>query len=277
MCIDSQVKPILRWAGGKSWLIPRLRGVIPNYVNRYIEPFAGSAALFLDLIKRAHNVSEYYLSDLNKELIDTYTTLRHNPEAVIKCLKNLENTIDCYYKTREQISGDIYETAARFIFLNRTCFNGLYRVNKHNVFNVPYGNKSYRVLFDFDNLRVFSELLKKAYLAHLDFSDTLEFITPTSLVFLDPPYTVAHQNNNFVKYNQKLFSWDDQLRLAEYIQSLKRIGAKFIMTNASHLSTEQLFSGLGTAVQVQRHSVIGSKPQYRKKVEELIITNLHWR
>lgn len=275
--VDCAVKPVLRWAGGKSWLIPKIRDLIPAEANSYIEPFVGSAALFLDLIKRKNGFTEFYLSDINKELVVTYTTLRDNCESVIKHLQTFENTPECYYQTRGSIPCNTYEAAARFIYLNRTCFNGLYRVNKHNQFNVPFGNKSYRLLFDYDNIRHFSKLLKRANISHMDFSQTIDFVSHTSFVFLDPPYTVAHQNNNFVKYNQNLFSWNDQIRLAEFIQSIKRKGAKFIMTNASHVSTEHLFSSLGYVVHIQRHSVIGSKPQYRKEVEEMIVTNLEWR
>jgi DNA adenine methylase len=167
--------------------------------------------------------------------------------------------------------------AARFIYLNRTCFNGLYRVNLKGEFNVPYGFKNYRQLFDFNKLRRVSKLLKPTILRCYDFSASLEHVKSGDLVFLDPPYTATHIVNGFTKYNEKLFTSQDQERLASFVREIRKRGAYYILTNSRHDSIRELFGKIDTPVIVTRASVIGGKRARRGIIEEYVFTNVRQR
>jgi len=264
-------KPILRWAGGKSWLVKHLDRFLPKTFNNYHEPFLGSGAIFFNL--RPGNKS--FLSDVNSELINAHSQIREDPDGVLQVLERFRNTVDDYYQIRETTSSSPTEKAARFIFLNRTCFNGLYRVNREGEFNVPYGFKSYKQLFDPDRFRRLSELLKHATLWCGDFEDSLSNVREGDLVFLDPPYTVSHIKNGFVKYNDKLFSWGDQKRLVSFIEKVRSRGARYILTNANHESIRDLFGRKDTPITVCRSNVIGGRGAARGTIEEYVFTNVN--
>lgn len=166
------------------------------------------------------------------------------------------------------------EKAARFLYLNRTCFNGIYRVNMRGEFNVPYGKNEYKDLFEFERFRRASEIFQTANLFCDDFWSSLKNVDKGDLVFLDPPYTVSHIKNGFIQYNEKLFSWVDQKRLAEYIFELKKKKAFYILTNAKHEAVESLFGTIDRPVSVSRASLIGGKKAKRGTIEEYIFTNV---
>ena len=166
-----------------------------------------------------------------------------------------------------------HENAAKFIYLNRTGFNGIYRVNLSGTYNVPYGHKSYKQLFDFDNLRLVSKVLKKAEIRTSDFEEGSELIRAGDFVFLDPPYTVTHIKNGFIKYNEKLFSWNDQIRLSKFIESIKLRGAYYLLTNAKHKAVADLFGVLDEPITVNRSSVVGGKNARRGLIQEYLFTN----
>jgi len=264
-------KPILRWAGGKSWLVKQLDRFLPKTFNNYHEPFLGGGSIFFSL--RLGN--ESFLSDVNSDLINAHSQIRDDPDGVLHVLGGFRNTVDDYYRIREMVFSSLIEKAAQFIFLNRTCFNGLYRVNREGRFNVPYGFKDYKLLFDPDKFRRLSGLLRHATLWCGDFEDSLSNVREGDLVFLDPPYTVSHTKNGFVKYNEKLFSWGDQKRLASFIEKVRSRGASYILTNARHESIRTLFGQKDTPTSVCRTNVIGGRGAVRGPIEEYVFTNVN--
>ena len=261
-------KPFLRWAGGKTWLLKHLGELLPaEGFNNYHEPFLGGASIFLALNPRFS-----YLSDLNEELIETYETLRDMPEQVIACLSEHVNEEDYYYQLRESSLSNPVERAAKFIYLNQTSFNGIYRVNLNGKYNVPFGHRSKNFL-EPEKLRQVSERLHSVKFQKGDFSIILENVQENDLVFLDPPYTVSHNNNGFIKYNHKLFSLDDQIRLSEVIDEIKNRGAYYILTNAAHKKIKDIFEKGDALFTKSRASLIGGALAQRGATEEYIFTN----
>lgn len=164
----------------------------------------------------------------------------------------------------------LIDKAARFIYLNRTCWNGLYRVNKNGEFNVPIGTKS-EVIMENDDFPQTSSLLNNCTLVSQDFSRSIKTADDKTFLFIDPPYTVKHNNNNFRKYNEELFSWEDQVRLRDCLLEAKKIGAKIMVCNADHPSIIKLYSGFGSIKRVGRHSILSGKPEFRSKTTEIVI------
>lgn len=237
--------------------------------NDYHEPFLGGASIFLSV----NPTKKAFLSDLNKELINTYLTLKTDPEEIIKILKTYKNTEEFYYNLRDKKYEDPIEQAARFIYLNQTSFNGIYRVNLNGVYNVPYGYRA-KDFLEADKLRLVSLRLKKATLYHGDFAVSKQRIKKNDLVFLDPPYTVSHNNNGFIKYNQKLFSLDDQKRLSDLIDFIKTIGAYYILTNAAHRTIKDLFEKGDRLLIKNRANLIGGTNAERGQTSEYVFTNV---
>jgi DNA adenine methylase len=234
----------------------------------------GGAAVYLFLKKNNFINGKDYLSDLNPDLINCYRQLRNNYSHLKKLLLRYKNSEEFYYRIRKSIPNDNIRKAANFLYLNRTSFNGIFRVNLKGEYNVPFGFKSYKQLFDFETLDDTRKILRNSKLKVCDFQDTLSNIQENDLVFIDPPYTIAHNHNGFIKYNQKLFSWEDQLRLLEYIRLLNKANAFFILTNAAHKSILNLFENDSEVKKLSRPSLIGGKGAQRKHVEELIFTNI---
>lgn len=267
----SNIQPFIRWAGGKSWLISHLNSIIKNLDYRnYYEPFLGGGAIFFSLQPR-HNS---YLSDINSELIDSYISIRDNPNEVIEILKSYTNSESEYYRIRALEPKNTIERTARFLYLNQTSFNGLYRVNRQGKYNVPYGFRQ-NWKYDYERLHIASQELQRVKINCEDFSKKKYRIKEGDLVFLDPPYTVSHNNNGFIEYNQKLFSLEDQKRLSKYIDFIKRKGAYYILTNAAHNSIREIFSKDGDSLTpLDRHSLIGGKNAKRSLISEFIFTNI---
>jgi DNA adenine methylase len=263
-------KPFLRWAGGKTWLLKGLSKHIPTSYNNYHEPFLGGGSVFFFL--NPNNLS--FLSDSNAELVNAFIQVKENVEDVIKVLKEYKNTKDNYYLIREKSYRNKVKQAARFIFLNRTGFNGIYRVNLKGKYNVPYGFKNYKNNFDFNLFRSASKSLENTKISSADFELTLGNIYEGDFVFIDPPYTVSHIKNGFIKYNEKLFSWEDQERLANYVNQIIEKGAYYLLTNAKHDSVENLYSQIEKPISVNRFSVIGGKNAKREPIQEFLFTNV---
>jgi DNA adenine methylase len=264
------IKPFLRWAGGKTWLLKHIKQITGNIkFNNYHEPFLGGGAVFFSntLIKIA------FLSDLNEELINTYQVIKENPEEVISILKTYDNNEDFYYYLRKEKPIDKKVCAARFIYLNHTSFNGIYRVNKNGDYNVPYGFRNVDYIEE-EKIRSASSALQKANIFHGDFIDSLDNIKSGDLVFLDPPYTVSHNNNGFIKYNKTLFSLEDQIRLSKFIDSVKDKGAYYILTNAAHKIILEIFEKGDYCYELSRTSLIGGDKAKRGVVSEYIFTNI---
>lgn len=267
------VKPFLRWAGGKNWFIKHIDRFLPRDFNNYFEPFLGGASIFIHLSEQDLLKGNIYLSDSNDSLINTYKALRDNPNELVQELHKFKNNKETYYSVRSHKYTDEISSAAQFIYLNRTSFNGIYRVNKRGEYNVPFGSKNYQVLFDIENLLNFSSITKRADFSCADFENIKPLIKKGDFVFVDPPYTVAHGKNGFIKYNQKLFAWTDQIRLKNFLDDINNLGAYYLLTNAAHDSILELFSNNHKIYELERPCVIGSIPEKRKKVTEYIFTN----
>jgi DNA adenine methylase len=260
--------PFLKWAGGKRWLVDHVRDIMPTAYDRYVEPFLGGGALFFSLCP-----PRALLADINFQLIETYRAIQEDWIEVQRKLEvhQISHSREYYYEERSKKRRTAYGRAAQLIYLNRTCWNGLYRVNLAGRFNVPIGTKT-SVLMDADNFEEVAKRLKRAVLLCEDFEQILQQCGAGDFVFVDPPYTVKHNVNGFVKYNETLFSWDDQVRLQGAIVSAKARGAKVLMTNADHSSVRQLYRGVGTLRSLERASVLAGDAQYRARVSELVLT-----
>ena len=259
-------RPFLRWAGSKRSLIHKFVDVIPTTYNRYYEPFLGSGSLFFLLQPRTA-----FLSDLCSDLIDTYAALRDNPIAIRRYLSPLTPTKECYYNVRNNRSNGRFRYAAEFIYLNHTCWNGLYRVNLSGQFNVPFGAPKPNQKPDIANLMACSSSLqaKSIRLRCCDFEAATASCKRDDLVFFDPPYVTSHNNNGFIDYNHKLFSWDDQIRLRDHAVKLANLGAKVIITNADHPEVKILYQDF-ESVMINRNSTLASKSSARKMTSEQV-------
>lgn len=269
-------KPFLRWAGGKKWFSKHLQNLLPSKVVNYHEIFLGSGSVFFNL------PNDYYtsarLSDTNRDLINAFQQVKSNCAEVISILKSFQNTEKFYYSLRDKYDEKSKAfNAARLIFLNKTGFNGIYRVNSDGRFNVPYGFRKSVDFVDEQNLIQVRKRLKNVTLKTLDFEHALENIQDGDLVFIDPPYTVAHENNGFIAYNQKLFSIDDQVRLAKATEKIHEKGAYFILTNAAHKSIKSIYENCGLRIEVTRMSLIGGSGAKRELITEYIFTNCNYR
>lgn len=266
------IEPFVRWAGGKTWLIPHMPDILGDVqIEHYHEPFLGGGAIFF----ATEHKKKSYLSDANPHLINAYIQVRDNPEDVIEIFQELPNTENDYYRIRSEMTeANTAENAARFIYLNQTSFNGLYRVNRDGRYNVPYG---FRVawIYHADRIRSASAKLQNTRIEIGDFEINKYRIKPKDLVFLDPPYTVSHNNNGFIQYNQTLFSLDDQYRLKRFVEYIKQKGAYYILTNAAHETIRDIFLSQGDRiVELQRNSLIGGKNAAREQISEYIFTNI---
>ncbi|MGJ1190761.1 DNA adenine methylase [Sphingobacterium siyangense] len=263
----NKITPFLKWAGGKRWLTEKIIDYLPESYNKYIEPFLGSGAVFFSLEPKTS-----ILSDVNQSLIITYNTIKEDHVAVYNRLleHSKKHCSNYYYEIRNQISQDKIELAARFIYLNRTCFNGLYRVNLKGQFNVPIGSKD-KVILETDNFKKIADALANSEIINSDFEFVIDQAMEGDLVYIDPPYTVKHNNNGFVKYNEQMFTWADQVRLSEAIKRASNRGAHVILSNADHESIRDLYS-FGKICSLSRNSVIASDPLNRGKYSELLVT-----
>ncbi|MBX3709429.1 MAG: Dam family site-specific DNA-(adenine-N6)-methyltransferase [Gammaproteobacteria bacterium] len=262
-----QAKPFLKWAGGKRWLASSYIHLFPETYERYIEPFVGGGAVFFHL-----SPSEAVLGDINQELIETYSAIKTNWRKVVEILSRHQkkHSHDYYYRVRSLVPSSKIERAARFIYLNRTCWNGLYRVNLSGEFNVPIGTKT-TVISDDDDFESWSKKLRQAKLIQSDFEILVNEAKKNDLLFVDPPYTVTHNFNGFIKYNERLFSWQDQERLFHALCRAKSRGVKIIATNAFHESICLLYSKKFELIEAKRFSGISGDSSYRKSIEEYII------
>lgn len=266
---NEHAKPFLKWAGGKRRLLPYLIECVPKYYNNYYEPFLGGGSLFF-----AIKPQNAYLSDLNSDLINTYTQIKNNVDLVIRYLRTMKYGTKSYDRIREMKYKSPAKRAAKFIYLNKTCWNGLYRVNKAGNFNVPIGRYTNPTICNRHHLRYVSRILKNAYLRSADFEEVIKSTKQNDLIYFDPPYTTSHKNNNFIEYNAQLFSPEDQERLHKTAIVCHTKGCKIIISNADHKFITNLYKDkVFHIIPVKRRSVIAAKVEKRKEVTELIITN----
>lgn len=263
--------PFLKWPGGKRWLVssdqlPKL----PKF-DRYIEPFLGGGAMFFHL-----RPDVALLSDLNSDLIELYEVMRDHPRDLRSAMADHQalHAKDHYYAVRGSVPVDPVGRAARFLYLNRTCWNGLYRVNLRGEFNVPIGTKS-AVLTKDDDFSLISAALQNHQITCCDFEETVDNAGLGDLLFVDPPYTVQHNMNGFVKYNEKIFQWADQIRLRDAVSRAANRGAAVIVTNADHSCIQTLYSDVGEYSQLTRATVLAGAGGRRGATSEaLFVANL---
>ena len=261
-------KPILKWAGGKTQMLGELMPRVPTTYGRYIEPFFGGGALFFSL--KPENA---IIADSNPELINMYLQVAHHVDDVIECLQKYENTSEMFYEVRSLDRQTLpkAEAAARTIYLNKTCFNGLYRVNRSGQFNTPFGKYKNPKICDIDALRLASEALRKADILCGDYILVLEhYAQPGDFVFLDPPYLPISENSDFKRYTKEQFYEDDHVELAKMIDTLHERGCYVILTNSNHPLVHQLYEQYKIEViQTKRHiSCHGDT----RKGEDVIVT-----
>jgi DNA adenine methylase len=262
------ILPFLKWAGGKRWLANNSAFGVPIFEGRYIEPFLGSGSIFFSLQPK-HSI----LSDVNEELVGTYGSLRDEYEKVLRHLKAhaRKHCKDYYYTVRDELKPrSSAARAARFLYLNRTCWNGLYRVNLKGKFNVPKGTKS-KVIMETDDFALVSRSLKRARLVCSDFEAVIDKAREGDFIYADPPYTVRHNMNGFIKYNEILFSWEDQRRLSFALLRASERGAKFVLSNADHESIRDLYAGAASIKTVSRASIISGDRAARGITTELLV------
>lgn len=261
----------LRWAGGKRWLIPVQRDLLAGVeVKQYHEPFLGGGAVFLGL----QPFDTAFLGDTNAELVEAFEAIRGSPDEVAEQAHALGNNEETYYRVRSSRPATTIARAARFLYLNHTSFNGIYRVTLTGVYNVPFGRREWTNVPSAEHLRQVSDRLKRTTLRVADIDHCIQAVRPSDLVFLDPPYTVAHNNNGFVKYNQHPFSFDDQVRLSRLVDSIKEAGAHYILTNAAHPSIAKLFEKGDQRRETRRRNSLGGVNAVRGEATEYLFTNL---
>ena len=259
--------PFLKWAGGKRWLTGKTAFLPTSIQGRYIEPFLGSGAVFFRL-----RPARALLSDVNAALIEVYQAIQADHERVIDYLRvhAAKHNEDYYYQVRQMTCRNEFSRAAQFIYLNRTCWNGLYRVNRQGVFNVPIGTKT-KVMLDDDDFADIARALRNSEVVVADFEQQINRAVAGDFIFADPPYTVRHKHNGFIKYNENLFKWEDQVRLRDALLRAKSRGARILLTNADHESVRSLYQSDFALTELSRYSAISGASKSRGSYSELLI------
>ena len=253
---ENDPKPFVKWAGGKKQVVKFIDQHLPDeiqenkVIKKYFEPFLGGGAVFFHLVSK-YDIKYAYLGDINKELILTYQVVQKSPEKLIEELqilsdgflpKSLEERKEFYYAVRDEFNDtsedfDKIKRASQMIFLNRTCFNGLYRVNKDGKFNVPIGTYKNPLICDKDNLRNVSKVLKDKKLVCKDYSNAEDEIDENSFVYLDPPY-LPIKENSFTNYDSKGFGLQEQIELSDFCKNIDKKDAKFLLSNSDPKNCE---------------------------------------
>lgn len=259
-------EPFLKWAGGKRWLARRPNWM-PERYRAYVEPFLGGGSVFFSL-----QPERGLLNDRNKELMNMYRVLRDHPELLRDHLQDHQkrHSEKHYYDVRSEVPSSRVERAARFLYLNRACWNGLYRVNRYGIFNVPKGTKD-KVFFETDDYIGASKALRRVKLRSTDFEKIIDKAEPEDFVFVDPPYTVKHNLNGFARYNEKIFSWSDQERLARSVERAFRRGCFVAVTNADHKSVRDLYN-FANYSPLTRSSVLAADSRKRMPITEALFS-----
>ena len=266
-----RASPFLKWVGGKSQLLPALLQHVPTHYSRYIEPFVGGGALFFEL-----QPAKAILADSNPELINCYTVVRDNVEDLIRVLQDYPYSEEFYYKLRAESPVEPIQRAARMIYLNRTCYNGLYRVNKQGQFNVPFGRYSNPVICDVERLRAASYALKNAELRCASYQETLrEIAQPGDFIYLDPPYHPVSRYSDFKRYTAAFFYEDDQRALATLVKELAERGCFILLSNSYCDFILDIYRGC-EIFEVAAKRNINKDPQKRGEVKEVLVVCGHY-
>ena len=292
------IKPFVKWAGGKGSLISQLTNFYPfelkdGIIEKYVEPFVGGGAVLIDILQK-YDVKEAYAFDINKDLINCYNVIKAKVEELIKELEIKEkNFLKLEYEDRQKYFYDIrkkynsyclkenldVKRASEFIFLNRTCFNGLYRVNKNGEFNVPCGKYRNPTICDYKNLRDLSKLLQNVVFQYGDYKKSKEYIDENTFVYFDPPYRPLSVTSAFTSYTKENFDDENQKELAKYYKELDLKNAKLMLSNSNPKNTnkeddffEEIYKGFNIN-EVSAKRMINSNSKGRGEISELLITN----
>lgn len=294
---DRIAKPFLKWAGGKTQLINDIKKALPIHISKgkftFIEPFVGSGAVLFWMLNNFPKIEKAVINDINEDLINTYKTIASNPKELISNLQILQNEFHSlegnednkklyYYQKR-----DLYNTrkieqsgqAALFIFINRTCFNGLYRVNSKNLYNVPMGGYKKPTICDKENILAVSDALQKVEILCGDFENTLNFANENSLFYFDPPYKPLSETSSFNSYAKDSFNDAEQIRLKDFCTKLNLLNHHWLLSNSDLKGKDEndnffddLYSDFSiTRVDAKRS--INANPEKRGNIKELLITN----
>ena len=292
------IKPFLKWAGGKGQLLSQIQELYPfedTKIKRYAEPFIGGGAVLFDILSK-YELDEVYISDINAELINTYRAIRDDVDGLINFLKPMEEKFipieieerkEYFYKQRDRFNelkskennNVDFEKAALMIFLNKTCFNGLYRVNKKGLFNVPMGGYKMPTICDEKNLRAVSERLQNVNIVHGDYKQSESFIDSNTFVYFDPPYRPITKSASFTAYTEYDFNDKEQIELAEFVNKINDKGAKIVVSNSDPKNTDEnddFFDEIYSSHSIKRvdaSRMINSNGAKRGKIKELLISN----
>lgn len=264
--------PFLKWAGGKRQLLAEIRKHVPEKFGRYFEPFVGGGAVFFDLFAADLIRNRVYLGDSNPEMMETYLVVRNEPDALVAALQShaRKHSEEHYYATRATRPTSPVAVAARMIYLNRTCYNGLYRVNKAGKFNTPIGRYVNPTVCDEPNLRACSEALEYAELVTGDFATVMASAKRGDFVYFDPPYVPVNASSDFTAFTATGFPMADHGRLAACARRLKEQGVRVLLSNADLPVVRKLYEGFERRrVEVRRN--INSKGGKRDAVGELLL------
>ena len=292
------VKPFVKWAGGKSSLIPQITKYFPfelknGQIEKYVEPFVGGGAVLIDILQK-YDVKQAYAFDINKDLINCYNVIKYKVEDLILKLDKKEKEFlaldkderqKYFYDIRTEYNSYLLDNeidvkrASEFIFLNRTCFNGLYRVNKNGKFNVPCGKYKNPTICDSNNLRNLSKLLKNVVFAYGDYKESEKLVDENTFVYFDPPYRPLSVTSGFTSYTKEDFNDEDQKELAKYYNKLNLKNAKLMLSNSNPKNTnendnffEKIYKGFNIN-EVSAKRMINANAKGRGEISELLITN----
>lgn len=292
----SFARPFIKWAGGKSQLLEEIRTKYPSSMEKYCEPFVGGGAVLFDVLNKYHP-EEVLINDINEDLINTYYQIKNNCKTLIAALLELQEKYksqsadsrrNFYLEKRESFNHlksdgpqcNNVEKAALFIFLNKTCFNGLYRVNSKGFFNVPFNNARNPLICDEENLTLCSEILQNVNMMTGDYKNCRNFIDERTFVYIDPPYRPLTASSAFTSYSKDGFSDRQQIELGEFIIEIAGKGAKVVASNSDPKNINEddnFFDDLYSEFKIERVSasrMINSDSKKRGSINELLITNI---
>lgn len=295
---QTKVKPFLKWAGGKGQLLSEIEKYYPfesGEITKYAEPFVGGGAVLFDILSK-YDLKAVYISDINAELINTYCIIRDDIDELINMLMVMQNEFvpmntddrKVYYLAKREHFNDLkvngneninIEKAALMIFLNKTCFNGLFRVNKKGLFNVPMGSYKNPMICDEENLRAVSEKLQNVTIVCGDYRESADFIDDSTFVYFDPPYRPITDTASFTAYTENLFNDEKQIELSKFVDDMHKKGAKVVISNSDPKNSnieDDFFDNIYSAHKIKRVEatrMINCNSEARGKIKELLISN----
>ncbi len=295
---EKTIKPFLKWAGGKGQLLHEIERYYPftdGHITKYAEPFVGGGAVLFDVLSK-YDLDEVYISDINAELINTYRIIRDDINGLIEMLYIMQDDFlpleadrrRAYYMQKRERFNDLkingneninIEKAALMIFLNKTCFNGLFRVNKKGLFNVPMGAYKKPLICDENNLRAVSEKLQRVTIVCGDYRKSADFIDENTFVYFDPPYRPITDTASFTAYTENLFNDEEQIKLAEFVEKMHKKGAKVVISNSDPKNSnaeDDFFDNIYSSHKIKRVEatrMINCNSEARGKSKELLISN----